>query len=48
MLVEAHTGDGGSGEGEFERVPVEMTDVATGATIKPAQVFVVPKRGGDV
>ena len=48
-LVEAYAGDGGGGgERLFERIPVEMADEATGATIKLAEVLVIPKCGGDV
>lgn len=47
-LVEAHAGDGTGGYGKFERAPVEMANVAAGATIKSMEVFVVPKCGGDV
>jgi len=46
--VETHAGDGIGREGEFERTPVEMTDVATGATIESAKVFVVPECGCHV
>ena len=47
-VVEAHAGDGGGGQWDLEGVPIEMTDVAAGATVEPVEVLIIPKCRGDI